>query len=248
LAFLCVNIDHIATLRQVRREDEPHLLAAARLAEKAGAHGITVHLREDRRHIQDDDVTDLRKMVTTKLNLEMAATDEMVKIALRVKPDQVTLVPEKRQELTTEGGLSLKKSLVRFEKITDILQGAGMPVSFFIEPDPKTIELSARLGATFIELHTGRYSRVFRLKGDVEKEYLTLAFGAKLAVEAGLRVHMGHGLTYQNVVPIAALSEIEDLNIGHNIVARASMVGLERAVKEMLALIKRAGSSRGRGK
>jgi len=240
MAFLCVNIDHVATLREARGEEEPDPIEAARLVEKAGAQGITVHLREDRRHIQDKDVAFLRKTVKTRLNLEMAATDEMIKIALRVKPDQVTLVPEKRQELTTEGGLNLKSAPGRFEKAIDSIQAKGIPVSLFIAPDPRTIELSARLGATFIELHTGRYSQACRLGGNVKKEFTAVTYGAKLGKDWGLRVHAGHGLTYENVIPVASLPEIEDLNIGHNIVARASMVGLERAVREMLALLKKA--------
>ncbi len=241
MATLCVNIDHIATLRQARREEEPDPLEAARLVEKAGAIGITVHLREDRRHIQDRDVVGLRRQVKTKLNLEMAATDAMVKFALRVKPDQVTLVPEKRQELTTEGGLSLKAAPHRFQKAIDLLQSKGIPVSLFIDPSPQVIQLSARLGASFIEIHTGGYSRAFRLKGDVKKELLAVASGARLARSLGLRVHAGHGLTYRNVMPIGGLPEIEDLNIGHNIIARASMVGLEKAVREMTALLRKAG-------
>jgi pyridoxine 5-phosphate synthase len=240
MAFLCVNIDHIATLRQARREEEPDPLEAARFVEKAGAHGITVHLREDRRHIQDQDVIGLRKIVKTKLNLEMAATAEMVKFALRIKPDQVTLVPEKRQELTTEGGLALSSSLNRFEKSINQLQAKGIPVSLFIDPRPQDIQLSSRLGATFIELHTGAYSRVCRLGGNIKREFLVLAAGSRLAHSLGLRIHAGHGLTYQNVMPIAALAEIEDLNIGHNIVARASMVGLGKATGEMLALLRKA--------
>ncbi len=240
MAFLCVNIDHIATLRQARREEEPDPIEAARLVEKAGARGITVHLREDRRHIQDHDVTRLRKSVKTKLNLEMAATDEMVRIALAVKPDQVTLVPEKRRELTTEGGLALSSSLGRFEKVIDRLQSKGIPVSLFINPDLKDIQLSSRLGATFVELHTGRYSQAFRKKGDLKKEFLAIAAGARLAKALGLQVHLGHGLTYQNVAPVAALPEVEDLNIGHNIIAHASMVGLEKAVREMLVILKKA--------
>lgn len=241
MATLCVNIDHIATLRQARREEEPDPLEAARTVEKAGAAGITVHLREDRRHIQDRDVVGLRKIVKTKLNLEMAATDAMVKFALRIKPDQVTLVPEKRQELTTEGGLSLKSSPQRFQKAIDLLQSKGIPVSLFIDPSAQAIQLSARLGATYIEIHTGTYSQAFRLKGNFKKEFLAIASGARLARSLGLRVHAGHGLTYQNVKPIAALPEIEDLNIGHNIIARASMVGLGKAVREMLVLLREAG-------
>lgn len=244
MAHLCVNIDHIATLRQARGEEEPDPLEAARRVEAAGAHGITVHLREDRRHIQDRDVELLRKKVRTKLNLEMAATEEMVRIALRLRPDQVTLVPEKRRELTTEGGLALFSSPTRFQKVIDQLQTKGIPVSLFIDPLPRDIQLSSRMGATFIELHTGRYSRAWRLGGNKKKELATLALGARLGRALGLKVHAGHGLTYQNVVPVASLPQIEDLNIGHNIVARASMVGLEKAVKEMLALLTKA---RGRG-
>ncbi len=248
MAQLCVNIDHIATLREARGEEEPNLLEAARLVERAGAAGITVHLREDRRHIQDRDVVELRKSITTKLNLEMAATDEMVGIALRIQPDQVTLVPENRRELTTEGGLSLKKAPALFEKTIDRIQGKGIPVSLFIGPNPRTIELAARLGAAFIELHTGRYSQACRSGGDVEKEFLALAAGARLANGLGLRVHAGHGLTYQNVTPIAALPETEDLNIGHNIVARAAMVGLGKAVAEMIGLLEKAATGQRRKK
>jgi pyridoxine 5-phosphate synthase len=245
MATLGVNIDHIATLRQARGEEEPNPLEAARIVEKAGAHGITVHLREDRRHIQDADVIELRRRVKTRLNLEMAATDEMVRFALKVRPDQVTLVPEKRQELTTEGGLNVLASPRRFEKAIDILQSRNIPVSLFIAPDPKTVELSSRLGATFIEIHTGEYSQAFRKKDNVRKELSAVAFAAKLARSLGLRVHAGHGLTYQNVTPVAAMPEMEDLNIGHNIVARAAMVGLGKAVKEMLVLLRKAGQ-RGR--
>ncbi len=246
MAFLCVNIDHIATLRQARREDEPDPLEAARRVEKAGAHGITVHLREDRRHIQDADVEGLRRKVRTKLNLEMAATEEMVRFALRVRPDQATLVPEKRRELTTEGGLSVKSSPRRFEKAIERLQSKGIPVSLFIDPEPETIQLSSRLGADFIELHTGEYSRAFRGGIGVQREFSKLAVAARLAGSLGLKVHAGHGLTYQNVAAIAALPGIEDLNIGHNIIARASMVGLEKAVREMLALLVKAGKPRRR--
>jgi pyridoxine 5-phosphate synthase len=240
MATLCVNIDHIATLRQARREDEPDPVEAARIVEKAGARGVTVHLREDRRHIQDRDVILLRKTLKTKLNLEMAATEEMVRFALKVRPDQVTLVPEKRQELTTEGGLLLSSSPARFQKTIDRLQKKGIPVSLFILPDRSTIELSARMGATFVELHTGLYSQAFRKKVRIAEEYLALATGAKLGRSLGLKIHAGHGLTYENTAPIAGLMEIEDLNIGHNIIARASMVGLKKAVEEMLSILKKA--------
>jgi pyridoxine 5-phosphate synthase len=240
MATLGVNIDHIATIRQARGEEEPNPLEAAAIVEKAGAHGITVHLREDRRHIQDADVIELRKKIKTRLNLEMAATEEMVRFALKIKPDQVTLVPEKRQELTTEGGLNLIREPERFEKAIDRIQAKGIPVSLFIAPDPQSIKLSAWLGAAFIEIHTGEYSQAFRLKGKADKELATIVSAARLAKEVGLRVHGGHGLTYENVMPIAAIHEIEDLNIGHNIIARASMVGLDRAVREMLTLLKKA--------
>lgn len=240
MAKLCVNIDHIATLRQARLEDQPDPLEAARLVEKAGAHGITVHLREDRRHIQDKDVIELRKKIKTRLNLEMAATDAMIRFALKVRPDQVTLVPEKRQELTTEGGLALKASPTRYERAIDMLQSQNIPVSLFIDSTALDIQLSSRLGATFIELHMGGYSQAFRLGGQVRKEFAKIAFGSELGKDLGLRVHAGHGLTYQNVIPIAALPGVEDLNIGHNIVARAAMVGLEKATKEMLALLMKA--------
>ncbi len=246
MANLCVNIDHIATLRQARLEDEPEPVQAALLAEKGGAIGITAHLREDRRHIQDADVVKLRKTIHTKLNLEMAATPEMVEIALRIKPDQVTLVPERRQELTTEGGLDLASNLGRFQKAVDQLQAKGIPVSLFIIPERETLALSARLGAVFVELHTGAYSRAFRKGKNEKKEFLNVAAGARYAQSLGLMVHAGHGLTYQNVVPVASLPEIEDLNIGHNIIARASMVGLTQAVREMVGLIKKAGKPAGR--
>jgi len=244
LVSLCVNIDHIATLRQARREEEPDPLEAARLVEKAGAHGITVHLREDRRHIQDADVLGLRKAVRTKLNLEMAAIPEMVGIALKVRPDQVTLVPEKRRELTTEGGLSLHKGVDRVQRSLDHLQSKGIPVSLFIDPSFPDIHLASRMGATFIELHTGAYSQAFRKGRDASGELARLAGAALLATSLGLRVHAGHGLTYRNTGPIAMIPGLEDLNIGHNIVARASSVGMERAVREMLAVIRKAFRSR----
>jgi len=245
MATLCVNIDHIATLRQARREDEPDPIQAALLAEKGGAIGITAHLREDRRHIQDHDVVGLRKTIHTKLNLEMAATPEMVRIALRIKPDQATLVPERRQELTTEGGLNLSSDPERFQKAVDQLQAKGIPVSLFILPDKKTIDLAARLGVVYVELHTGAYSRAFRLTKNADKEFLCLAAGARYAQSLGLQVHAGHGLTYQNVAPVAALPEIEDLNIGHNIIARASMVGLIQAVREMVEILRKVRKVRG---
>ncbi len=238
MATLCVNIDHIATLRQARREEEPEPLMAARFVEAAGAVGVTVHLREDRRHIQDRDVRELRRALRTKLNLEMAATKEMVRIALKVRPDQVTLVPENRRELTTEGGLKVSGNPVRVREAIATLQKAGIPVSLFISPDKAAVRASAALGASFVELHTGAYSRAFRLKGNWKRELARIKSCALLAHSLGLRVHAGHGLTYQNVGPIAALPQIEDLNIGHNIVAYAALAGMQKAVAEMGRLLR----------
>jgi pyridoxine 5-phosphate synthase len=229
---LGVNIDHIATIRQARRTVEPDPVAAAVLAELAGADGITVHLREDRRHIQDRDVRLLRQTVRTHLNLEMAATDEMVAIALDIKPDYVTLVPEKREEVTTEGGLDIAGQLSKMEMVVDKLQSAGIPVSLFIDPDPAQIEASVKVQAKFIELHTGRYAEA----GDETKskqELSVLARACLEAIKAGLRVNAGHGLTYWNVNPVACIPGMEELNIGHSIISRATLVGLERAVREM---------------
>jgi pyridoxine 5-phosphate synthase len=229
---LGVNIDHIATLRQARRTVEPDPVAAAVLAELAGADGITVHLREDRRHIQDRDVRILRQTVRTHLNLEMAATDEMVAIALDIKPDYVTLVPENRQEVTTEGGLDVAGQAQRLSEIVTTLQGAGIPVSLFIDADPTQIDAAAKMKAKFIELHTGRYAEATD-QANQQKELMALAKGCEQAIAAGLRVNAGHGLTYWNVYPVACLEGMEELNIGHSIISRASLVGLERAVREM---------------
>ena len=229
---LGVNIDHIATIRQARRTVEPYPVAAAVLAELGGADGITVHLREDRRHIQDRDVRILRETVRTHLNLEMAATDEMLNIALEIKPDYVTLVPEKREEVTTEGGLDIVGQINKIEKIVDKLQSAGIPVSLFIDAEESQIEASVKVQAKFIELHTGRYAEA---KNEVTRnmELDLLTYGCNQAIEAGLRVNAGHGLTYTNVYPIACIEGMEELNIGHTIVSRASLIGMERAVREM---------------
>lgn len=234
---LGVNIDHIATIRQARRTVEPDPVAAAVLAELAGADGITVHLREDRRHIQDRDVQLLRQTVRTHLNLEMAATDEMVAIALDIKPDYVTLVPEKREEVTTEGGLEIAAQLDRMKSVVDRLQSAQIPVSLFIDADPKQIEASAQSGAKFIELHTGQYAEA-HTEIDRAKELEILKTGCERAIALGLRVNAGHGLTYWNVQPVAALPGMEELNIGHTIISRAALVGLERAVREMKQAIR----------
>lgn len=237
---LGVNIDHIATIRQARRTVEPDPIAAAVLAELAGADGITAHLREDRRHIQDRDVRLLRQTVRTHLNLEMAATDEMVAIALDVHPDYVTLVPEKREEVTTEGGLDVAGQQSRMNDIVQQLQGAGIPVSLFIDADPAQIEASAAAGAQFIELHTGQYAEA-KDEQHRAKELDILAAGCQRAIAAGLRVNAGHGLTYWNVYPVACLEGMEELNIGHTIISRAALVGMERAVREMKQAILGSG-------
>ncbi|MBD1936722.1 MULTISPECIES: pyridoxine 5'-phosphate synthase [unclassified Microcoleus] len=229
---LGVNIDHIATIRQARRTVEPDPVAAAVLAELAGADGITVHLREDRRHIQDRDVRLLRQTVRTHLNLEMAATSEMVAIALDIQPDYVTLVPERREEVTTEGGLDINGQMHRLGEIVGTLQGAGIPVSLFIDADPVQIAASAIVKAKFIELHTGRYAEAAD-EVSRQKELAVLAQGCEQALAAGLRVNAGHGLTYWNVYPIAGIEGMEELNIGHTIISRAVLVGMERAVREM---------------
>jgi len=231
LPTLGVNIDHVATVRQARRTVEPDPVAAAVFAELAGADGITVHLREDRRHIQDRDVQLLRQTVQTHLNLEMAATEAMVTIALAIQPDYITLVPERREEVTTEGGLNVAQQKDRLEGVVQTLQGAGIPVSLFIDPDPAQVEASAAIQAEFIELHTGRYAEA---KGTAQTaELQQLAQSLSQAKALGLRVNAGHGLTYQNVHPIAQLEGIEELNIGHSIISRSILVGLERAVREM---------------
>ena len=234
---LGVNIDHIATIRQARRTVEPDPVAAASLAELAGADGITVHLREDRRHIQDRDVRLLRQTVRTHLNLEMAATDEMVAIALDVKPDYVTLVPEKREEVTTEGGLDIAGQIERLALVVDKLQTANIPVSLFIDANKSQIEASVKVKAKFIELHTGTYAEAAD-EASREQELAVLAKGCEQAKAAGLRVNAGHGLTYWNVYPVACLPGMEELNIGHTIISRAALVGIERAVREMKQAIR----------
>ena len=234
---LGVNIDHIATLRQARRTVEPDPVAAAVLAELAGADGITVHLREDRRHIQDRDVRLLRQTVRTHLNLEMAATDEMVAIALDIRPDYITLVPERREEVTTEGGLNVAGQCDRMTQVVTALQSAGIPVSLFIDAEAEQIEAAAQTTAKFIELHTGRYAEAH---GEAEQahELSLLQQGCEQARAKGLRVNAGHGLTYWNTYPIACIEGMEELNIGHTIISRAALVGLERAVREMKQVIR----------
>jgi pyridoxine 5-phosphate synthase len=231
-----VNVDHIATLRQARQGTEPDPVAAAVLAELAGAEGIIVHLREDRRHIQDRDLRLLRQTVQTKLNLEMAATDEMQRIALEVKPEITTLVPEKREELTTEGGLEVASRIVFFTEYIGRIKQGTISVSLFVDPDDRQIAASKKAGADWVEVHTGTYANA-RTDRDRAREFDKIVEAAKLAASLGLRVGAGHGLNYMNVKPIARIPEVEELNIGHSIISRASLVGLERAVREMIALI-----------
>ena len=240
MAQLCVNIDHIATIRQARMDSEPDPVHAAVLAELAGAKGITVHLREDRRHIQDRDVKLLRETVKTKLNLEMSIAPAIVKFALDIVPDEATLVPEKRKELTTEGGLDAVKNQKVLRSITARLKKKGVQVSFFIDPEFSQIKASAGAGADFIEIHTGTYANA-KTEYEKEKELERIRAGVEFARELNLRVNAGHGLTYLNTAAIAAIPGIEDLNIGHNIIARASLVGVERAVREMTETIREAG-------
>jgi pyridoxine 5-phosphate synthase len=236
---LGVNIDHIATIRQARQALEPDPVAAAILAELAGADGITVHLRGDRRHIQDDDVRRLRETVTTRLNLEMAATAEMVRVALELRPDQVTLVPEKKSEITTEGGLNVAGSPAQVAAaIKELIQGE-IQVSLFIDPESEQVDASKSLGALMIELNTRAYSEATPRNADLagsafERELSKMVQASERGKKNGLKILAGHGLTYRNVRFIADIPEIEELNIGHNIIARASLVGMDRAVREML--------------
>jgi pyridoxine 5-phosphate synthase len=229
---LGVNIDHVATVRQARRVPEPDPVQAAVLAEIGGADGITVHLRGDRRHIQDRDVEILRQVVKTRLNVEMAAAQEMVKIALTVKPDQVTLVPERREELTTEGGLDVVLNSVQLKPVIRMIQEGQIHVSLFIDPDLEQVKEAHKLGAGAIEINTAAYADARDARARDEALRKTTD-AARLGRKLGLDVHAGHGLTYANVRAIAALPDMSELNIGHNIVARAILVGMERAVREM---------------
>jgi pyridoxine 5-phosphate synthase len=233
---LYINIDHVATVRQARRTDEPDPLEAAALCEAAGADGITVHLREDRRHIQDDDVERLAPAVRV-LNLELATSAEIVGLACRLRPYQATLVPERREEVTTEGGLDLSRPNPRLREAIRRLEEAGIRVSLFINPETATLDAAKDLGVPAVELHTGRYAHTWRQDDRALGE---LRRAAEHAADMGLFVHAGHGLTYQNVIPVAAIAEIEELNIGHSIVSRAVMVGMRAAVEEMARLVKGA--------
>jgi pyridoxine 5-phosphate synthase len=238
-ARLGVNVDHVATLRQVRRATYPDPVAAAVMAELAGADQITIHLREDRRHIQDRDLQVLRQTVTTRLNLEMAVAQEMLRIAYEVKPDMVTLVPERREELTTEGGLDVVSGREGVRKAVKTLRDAEIEVSLFIDADLDQVKAAHRAEAHAVELHTGRYCDA-RLASDRRRELGRILDACKAAAKLGLKVAAGHGLNYQNVLPVAAIGEIEELNIGHAIVAHALLVGMERAVREMKALLRQA--------
>jgi len=235
---LGVNIDHVATLRQARRARYPDPLYAALLAEEAGADSITLHLREDRRHIQDRDVTAMREALQTRMNLEMAVTEEMVQIARRVRPQDACLVPESRQEITTEGGLDVLGQSARVKDAVAALAGAGIRVSLFIDPNEGQIEAARSVGAPLIELHTGAYAEA--AGGARAREFERLRTAAKFAASLGLTVNAGHGLNYHNVEPIAAIPEIIELNIGHAIVARAVFDGLAKAVRDMKELMRRA--------
>jgi len=233
---LYINIDHVATVRQARRTDEPDPLEAARLAEAAGADGITVHLREDRRHIQDADVEALAPAVGV-LNLELATSSDVLAVACRLRPYQATIVPERREEITTEGGLDLRRPNPRLRETIRRLDESGARVSLFIDPDRAALDTAKDLGVPAIELHTGRYAHTWR-ESDAALDELRRA--ARHAADMGLFVHAGHGLTYRNVVPVAGIPEIEELNIGHSIVSRAVMAGMRTAVEEMLHLVRGA--------
>lgn len=241
---LGVNIDHIATIREARKIREPDPVAAAVLAELAGCHGITAHLREDRRHIQDRDIRLLRGMVTTHLNMEMATSPEMVQFALDLHPDMATLVPENRLEITTEGGLNVAAKAEELSKAIAKLKQNDILVSVFIDPESSQVKAAKKVGADFVEFHTGKYSNAYDMgdSREVESELSAIQDMTLLAHKYGLRINAGHGLNYRNVGPIAAIPHIEELNIGHSIIGRAALVGIERAVKEMLEAIRRADS------
>jgi pyridoxine 5-phosphate synthase len=239
MARLGVNIDHVATIRQARGGVEPDPVAAAAIAELAGADGITIHLREDRRHIQDRDLKLLRQTVKTRLNLEMAATDEMVGIALQVMPNMVTLVPEKRAELTTEGGLDVRLHQDSLKAAIKRLRDGGLSVSLFIDPDPDQIKAANKVAADYVEIHTGTFAEVKNWQAE-EQELIKIENAVKLAAKLGMGVNAGHGLNYTNIKKITAVGGIEEFNIGHAIISKAVLVGLERAVRDMVDLIKYA--------
>lgn len=236
MARLAINVDHVATVRQARQAPEPDPVTAAALAELAGAHGIVVHLREDRRHIQDRDVEILRRTIKTKLNLEMAATPEMVGVALRIKPEVATLVPEKRQELTTEGGLDAVLHEETLKGTVKTLHDGDISISLFIDADTQQIKAAHRLEADYVEIHTGSFAEA-KTYAQRKEEFERILTAAKLAAKLGLGVHAGHGVDYHNVTWLRRITEIEEFSIGHAIIARAVLVGMERAVREMVALV-----------
>lgn len=235
---LGINVDHVATLRQARRGESPDPVSAAVLCELAGCDSIVCHLREDRRHIQESDLFLLKKVIKTKLNMEMALAEEIIEIALKVKPDQVTLVPEKREELTTEGGLDVKKNLERIKTAVEKFKKEQIRVSLFIEPDFEQIDATKETGAEFIEIHTGRYADA-QTEEEINEELNKIIKATEHAISNGLRVNAGHGLDYKNTGPICKIKNIEELNIGYSIIGRAVFVGIGQAVKEMLELIRK---------
>ena len=236
---LCINIDHIATLRQARRESEPDPVTAAGICELAGAEGIVCHLREDRRHINDRDLRLLKEVVKTKLDLEMAATGEMIKIACLIKPEMATLVPEKREEITTEGGLNIAASKEKIMNAIKSINEAGVKVSVFIDPQPENVDLALEAGADMIEIHTGQYANAKEISDKIlEAEKIRQI--ARMAKELGMGVNAGHGLNYLNIVPIANIEDIDEVSIGHSIISRAVFTGLHKAVEDMLVILRRA--------
>jgi pyridoxine 5-phosphate synthase len=236
---LCINIDHIATLRQARRESEPDPVTAAGICELAGAEGIVCHLREDRRHVNDRDLRLLKEVVKTKLDLEMAATDEMIKIARLIKPEMATFVPEKREEITTEGGLNIAASKEKIMNAIKSIKEAGIKVSVFIDPQPENVDLALETGADMIEIHTGQYANAKEINDKIlEAEKIRQI--SRMAKELGMGVNAGHGLNYLNIVPIANIEDIDEVSIGHSIISRAVFTGLYKAVEDMLVVIRRA--------
>lgn len=237
MARLAVNVDHVATVRQARGIDQPDPVLAAGIAELAGADGIICHLREDRRHINDRDVRVLRQTVRTKLNLEMAAVQEMVDIACDIKPDLVTLVPERREELTTEGGLDVKSNPDLYKKVVEQLKEKGIEVSFFVDPDASQIETAKKVGGDVVEIHTGHYSEA-RSESEAQERFMRIAKATEAAEKLKLGISAGHGLNYFNIKRFESLHQIQEYSIGHSIVTRAIFVGFDQAVREMVALVK----------
>lgn len=237
MARLAVNIDHVATVRQARGINEPDPVLAAGIAELAGADGIICHLREDRRHINDRDLNLLRQTVKTKLNLEMAAVGEMIEIARDIRPDIATLVPEKREELTTEGGLDIGSNPDRYRKVIERLGDRGIEVSLFIDPEPAQVEIAHKIGADIVEIHTGHYSEA-RTESEFDERFKRIARAVEISAKLKLRVSAGHGLNYINIKRFRSLKQVEEYSIGHSIISRAVLVGLEQAVREMIELVK----------